>query len=72
MLRRHWTSETLCDICLERKQTRHFDLYICGSEGTRLCNDCEKLVVRFIQDSQRIAFRKCKTEYLSRQSGEVV
>ncbi len=68
MLKRHQTLEAPCDICLETKQTRHFDLYITGSEGTRLCDDCERLVVRFIQDKRMDAFRKRKAEHLKRRS----
>ncbi len=56
-----------CDLCLETKEVRRFDLYITGSEGTRLCNDCERLVVRFIQDKRLLAFRKRKEDFLKRR-----
>lgn len=61
--------ESLCDMCLEMKKTRYLDLYISGSEGTRLCHDCEMLLVRFIRDNARITFRKRKASFLTRRSG---
>jgi len=56
--------ETVCSICLERKETKYFDLYISGSEGTRLCHDCEMLIVRFIRDQTIIALRKRRADFL--------
>ena len=50
--------ESLCDMCLETKKTRYLDLYISGSEGTRLCHGCEMLLVRFIRDSAKAILRK--------------
>ena len=58
------TQEMLCDMCLETKQTQHFDLYISGSEGTQLCNGCERLVVQFIQDSRFAVLRKRIADHL--------
>lgn len=60
-------SKTLCDMCLETKETRYIDLYISGSEGTRLCHRCEMLLVRFIQDVGKAALRKRKADFLARQ-----
>ncbi len=42
-----------CTICDELKTTRYIDLYVIGSEGTRLCHACEMLVVEFIRDKKR-------------------
>lgn len=56
----------LCDMCLETKETNYFDLYISGSEGTRLCHDCEMSVVEFIRENARAAFRKRKAEHIDR------
>lgn len=56
--------ESLCDMCLEMKKTRYLDLYISGSEGTRLCHGCEMLLVRFIRDSARVVLRKRKVDFL--------
>lgn len=51
--------KALCSMCLETKEkTTHFDLYISGSEGVRLCHDCEMLIVEYIRESARDAFRK--------------
>lgn len=60
-------SNSLCDMCLETKETRYFDLYISGSEGTRLCHICEMLLVRFIRDRARVALRKRKANFLSKR-----
>ena len=58
--------DTYCDICAEVAETRYFDLFVIGSEGTRLCHDCEMLVVEFIRDKQRLTLeqriRKVKGE----------
>jgi len=66
--RRKVGMESLCDMCLKTKETQHFNLYISGSEGTRLCNDCQRLIVRFIRDGRRAAFRERKADFLTRQS----
>lgn len=58
--------KTLCDICLETKETRHFDLYISGSEGTRLCHGCEMRVVRFIREAARVALRDRKAAFMAK------
>jgi len=60
------TQEASCDMCLETKQTRYFDLYISGSEGTRLCADCENLIVQLIRNMRMIAFRQRKAEHIER------
>ena len=49
---------TNCDICGEVHETRYIDLFVTGSEGTRLCHDCEMLVVGFIRDKQRLALEQ--------------
>lgn len=45
--------ETNCTICDKVKETRYLDLFVTGSEGTRLCHECEMLVVEFIRSEQR-------------------
>ena len=50
--------ETYCDICNKVADTRYFDLFTIGSEGTRLCHDCEMLVVKFIQDKRHIVMKR--------------
>ncbi len=47
-----------CTICDELATTRYIDLYTVGSEGTRLCHDCEMLVVEFIRDKKRSALQE--------------
>ena len=49
---------TSCDICDDVAETRYIDLFVTGSEGTRLCHDCEMLVVEFIREEQRAALRQ--------------
>ena len=57
---------TNCTMCDETHDTRYIDLFVTGSEGTRLCHDCEMLVVEFIRDKQRLTLtqriRKAKGE----------
>jgi len=38
-----------CTICDKERETRYIDLFVTGSEGTRLCHDCEMLVVEFVR-----------------------
>lgn len=64
-------SKSPCDMCLEMKQTRYLDLYISGSEGTRLCHDCEMLVVHFVRDNARAALRARRAGFLARQRLEM-
>ena len=49
---------TSCDICDEVSETRYFDLFTIGSEGTRLCHDCEMLVVEFVREQQRLTLKR--------------
>ena len=45
--------DTYCDICGEVGETRYIDLFTIGSEGARLCHDCEMMVVEFIWEKKR-------------------
>lgn len=45
--------DTYCDICNKVKETRFIPLYVIGSEGTRLCHECEMIVVEFIRTKRR-------------------
>ena len=38
---------TDCMLCLEEKETRYIDLYIIGSEGLRVCHECEMKLVEY-------------------------
>lgn len=58
--------DTYCDICNEVGETRYFDLFTIGSEGTRLCHTCEMLVVEFIRKKKREAL----TERIAKHTGE--
>jgi hypothetical protein len=42
-------------MCLQGNEVRDINLYTNGSEGTRLCHDCEMKVVDFIRMSGREA-----------------
>jgi len=39
----------MCDICRGEGDVRYIDLYIYGSEGLRVCHDCEMEIVEFIR-----------------------
>ena len=56
--------DTYCDICNEVGATRYFDLFTIGSEGTRLCHDCEMLVVEFIRYKRHAAMQNRISEHL--------
>ena len=60
--------DTYCDICGEVGGTRYFDLFTFGSEGTRLCHDCEMLVVGFIREKQRERMNKAIRKARSRDA----
>ncbi len=57
--------DTYCDVCNEVAETRYFDLFVIGSEGTRLCHACEMLVVEFIREERR----KAQRERLAKHKG---
>jgi hypothetical protein len=38
-----------CSICSCTRDVRHHDLYIIGSEGVRLCHDCEMGVLNYLR-----------------------
>jgi hypothetical protein len=59
----------MCDMCLETKDAKHFDLYISGSEGTKLCHGCQMLVVKFIQEQARAALRRREAEHIVAREG---
>jgi len=40
----------ICSICDEKTECRSFELYVFGSEGIRLCHDCEMEVDEFIRN----------------------
>ena len=42
--------EGYCDICRRKSLCNWLALYVNGSEGTRLCHECEMLVVEFIRE----------------------
>jgi len=56
--------DQMCDMCLEKKETTHFALYVSGSEGTHLCHDCEMWVVRFIREQARAVVRRRRADHI--------
>lgn len=58
---------TKCSLCLEQKETRYIDLYVFGSEGLRVCHDCEMVLVDFCRSLAGAALRKRKDEHKEEQ-----
>ena len=56
-----------CTICNRLKDVRYIDLYVIGSEGTRLCHECEMLVVEFIRDKKRFIAGGILREHLQKK-----
>jgi hypothetical protein len=55
----------MCMICLDnKKETRHVNLYVIGSEGLDVCHDCEMKIVDYIRDLIRDGHLKIKEEWL--------
>jgi hypothetical protein len=46
-----------CTLCRAPGGTRHLDLYVIGSEGIRVCHDCEMILVRFCESLKGVAGR---------------
>lgn len=38
-----------CIICYNKDETKHFSLYVFGSEGVNLCHSCQIAVCEFIR-----------------------
>jgi len=49
---------TNCTICDKTRETRYIDLFVEGSEGSRLCHDCEMLVVEFVREEKRTTLQQ--------------
>ena len=56
-----------CTICDRLKNVRYIDLYVIGSEGTRLCHECEMLVVEFIREKKRSNAGSTLREHLQKK-----
>lgn len=39
----------MCNICSSPEETKHYSLYVTGSEGVNLCNACQIAVCEFIR-----------------------
>ena len=62
----------LCYMCHEmHEETNLFALYVSGSEGLRVCHECEVAIVRFCQGQARAALRRRKEEHKAQRRAEV-
>ena len=52
------TTIAYCTICDKERETKYIDLFVIGSEGTRLCHDCEMRVVEFIRSQMSVALQQ--------------
>lgn len=39
----------MCRICGNEEEVKHFDLYVFGSEGIKICKCCELALVKFVR-----------------------
>lgn len=62
--------EGICFGCRESKKVRHKNLYPSGSEGCKLCIECELALVRFLTDMALSAMTKKKEEFKRRKREE--
>ncbi len=58
-----------CTICHEDKPVRHKNIYIIGSEGTDICMDCEKELLRFLEGRRRHHALRRKEIYKAKKKG---
>jgi len=52
-----------CTICDSEKETRHYSLYVNGSEGVNLCQVCQISVCKYIRDMQNLYFKGKRDTY---------
>jgi len=57
-----------CNLCLHKREVRHIDLYVWGSEGLWACHECEMLLVGICTDLARMAYRVRKAEHDAQHS----
>ena len=57
----------LCYMCHELEETGHLALYVSGSEGLRVCHECEMAIVKFCQEQAGAALRRRKRKWLDAQ-----
>lgn len=55
--RKEDTEIVQCYVCRRLARGRNLDLYVSGSEGTSLCEDCELEVLDHIRDLARVVTR---------------
>jgi len=46
-----------CWLCGREEETKHFDLYVDGSEGLALCHQCEMMLVSHIVELKHLITR---------------
>jgi ribosome-binding protein aMBF1 (putative translation factor) len=62
-----------CTICGHTvTQTRHFDLYVIGSEGVNLCHDCEMDCNRHLAQRMRDYAEIKRAAYRQTQRNEII
>ncbi len=53
-----------CGVCKQRNvKIRPIDLYVAGSEGIIMCNDCEIILVNFVRTLQSVGSIGFKSGY---------
>lgn len=56
-----------CTICGEIGSVRHKNIYLIGSEGTDMCESCERDLLKYLRDRMREFTMKRKREFMSRR-----
>lgn len=57
-----------CSLCLRKREVRHINLYVWGSEGLWACHECEMVLVYTCASMTLQALRRRKAEHLARRS----
>lgn len=54
----------MCKICHSENQVRNLNLYVNGSEGIDLCQECQMRIIKYIRELQNLASIARKHGYL--------
>ncbi|MHA1286700.1 MAG: hypothetical protein ACTSPB_04770 [Candidatus Thorarchaeota archaeon] len=61
----------VCFSCLQETEVRqHDNLYTVGSEGTKLCRQCENEVLFLLRENRRIASNKKMDDWKKRKNSK--
>jgi len=59
-----------CTLCGRRKEIEHFEIYIDGSEGLNLCDECKMEIIEYCRlkrrEKTKAKLREYKSEYSRR------